>query len=216
MTKTDIYNLKNEKVGTVELPEGVFGVTWKAEVVKQALDAQVANRREPWAAVKDRSQVRGGGRKPWRQKGTGRARHGSTRSPIWVGGGKSHGPTPDRDYHVKLNKKVRRAAIAMVLSKKFADGELMVIDAMRMEAPKTKVFAAALRGLLSMTKQKKNFDILVVPGTEDMGVSRAGRNLPKSKISNPASLNVYDLLNYKHLVIGQGAMDAIAKQYATK
>ena len=90
--KADVYNLNNEVVGTVELPENVFGARWNASLVKQVLDAQLANRRSPWAHVKERSEVRGGGRKPWRQKGTGRARHGSTRSPIWVGGGVSHGP----------------------------------------------------------------------------------------------------------------------------
>src|SRR5262249_16420253 len=99
--KADVYNLDNKVVGTVELPDSVFGVKWNAVVVKQILDAQLANKRAPWAHAKDRSEVRGGGRKPWRQKGTGRARHGSTRSPIWVGGGKAHGPRNERDYSQK-------------------------------------------------------------------------------------------------------------------
>src|SRR5438128_620292 len=139
MPNVDLYNVKREKVGTVELPEAVFGVPWKNAVVKQVLDAQLANRRIPWASAKDRSEVRGGGRKPWRQKGTGRARHGSTRSPIWVGGGKAHGPRPERDYSQKINKKMRRAAIAMVLSKKLTDGELSILDTLTIEAPKTKM-----------------------------------------------------------------------------
>lgn len=216
MAKTDIYNLKREKVGTVELPEGVFGVAWKGAVVKQALTAQMANRRAPWAKVKDRSEVRGGGRKPWRQKGTGRARHGSTRSPIWVGGGKAHGPVADRDYSQKVNKKMRRAAIAMLLSKKLQDGQLSVLDTLALEAPKTKMLAAQLRTFMEMPKTKKNFDVMVVPGAEDKGVARAGRNLPKSKVAAAGSLNVYDLMNYKHLIIDQSAVADIERHYANK
>src|SRR5579862_9363905 len=119
--KADVYNLKDEVVGSVELPENVFGARWNAALIKQVLDSQLANRRSPWAHVKERGEVRGGGKKPWRQKGTGRARHGSTRSPLWVGGGVSHGPSKDRDYSEKVNKKMKRAALFSVLSKKFHD-----------------------------------------------------------------------------------------------
>ncbi len=213
---TDIYNMKREKVGTVELPERVFGVTWKGSLVKQVLDAQMANRRHPWASAKDRSEVRGGGKKPWRQKGTGRARHGSSRSPIWVGGGKAHGPISERNYDQKVNKKVRRAAIAMLLSKKLTDGTLMILDSIALEAPKTKVLAAQLRTFMEMSKTKKNFDVLVVPNVESKDVARAGRNLPKSKISHPASLNVYDLMNYKHVVVDKSAVEEIARTYSVK
>jgi large subunit ribosomal protein L4 len=108
----DVYNLKNEKVGTMELPADIFGARWNASLVKQVLEAQLANRREPWAHTKTRGEVSGGGRKPWRQKGTGKARHGSTRSPIWVGGGVAHGPRNDRDYSQKVNKKMKRAAFS--------------------------------------------------------------------------------------------------------
>src|ERR1700691_279808 len=101
--KTSLYNLKNEIVGQTELPDRIFGAKWSPTLVKQVLEAQSANKRSPWAHAKDRSEVRGGGRKPWRQKGTGRARHGSTRSPLWVGGGKSHGPRNERDYTQKVN-----------------------------------------------------------------------------------------------------------------
>lgn len=211
---TDIYNMKREKVGTVELPEGVFGVTWKGSVVKQVLDAQMANRRQAWANTKDRSEVRGGGKKPWRQKGTGRARHGSTRSPIWIGGGKAHGPIAARNYSQKINKKVRRSAIAMLLSKKLSDGGLLILDSITLEAPKTKVLAAQLRTFMEMPKTKKNFSVLVVPSVESKDVARAGRNLPKSKISHPASLNVYDLMNYKHIVVDKASIDEIARTYS--
>lgn len=214
--KTDLYNVKREKVGTVELPEAVFSVAWRASVVKQVLEAQLANRRAPWASAKDRSEVRGGGRKPWRQKGTGRARHGSTRSPIWVGGGKAHGPITERDYSQKINKKMRRTAIAMILSKRLTDGNLTILDSMKLEAPKTKMLAMQLREFMAMPKTKKNFDVLMIPAMEDKTILRAGRNLPKSKISGAASLNVYDLMNHKNIIIDQTAVDQIAKTYGTK
>jgi len=114
----DVYNLNNEKVGTVELPENVFGAKWSPVLVKQVVDAQRANARDPWAHAKGRGEVRGGGRKPWRQKGTGRARHGSIRSPLWIGGGKAHGPRKERDYSQKVNKKMRRLALFSALSRK--------------------------------------------------------------------------------------------------
>lgn len=211
---TDLYNMKREKVGTVELPDRVFGVAWKSAVVKQALNAQLANRRIPWAKVKDRSEVRGGGKKPWRQKGTGRARHGSTRSPIWVGGGKAHGPNAGRDYSQKVNKKVRRAAIAMLLSKKFADGRLVVLDGMSIEAPKTKMLAAQLREFMSLPKTAKKFDMLVVPAVENKAIIRAGRNLSKTKIAHPGSLNAYDIMNHTHMMLDKGAVQEIVRHFA--
>src|SRR5271170_2228139 len=132
----DVYNLQNEKVGTMELPADVFGARWNETLVKQVLEAQLANRRSPWAHTKTRGEVRGGGRKPWRQKGTGKARHGSTRSPIWVGGGVAHGPRNDRDYSQKVNKKMKQAALFVVLSRKAKDGEVKVFETLSMEAPK--------------------------------------------------------------------------------
>jgi large subunit ribosomal protein L4 len=212
--KADIYNIKHEQTGTVELPDGIFGVSFRPSVVKQVLDAQLSNRRIPWASVKDRSEVRGGGRKPWRQKGTGRARHGSTRSPLWVGGGKAHAPTPERSYEKKVNRKMRRAAIAMVLSKKLKEGALTILDNFSLEEPKTKILANGLRAFFSIPKAKKNFDVLMIPGSESKSVVRAGRNLPKGKVIGPASLNVYDLMNYKNVILESGALQIIAKTYS--
>ncbi|MFH1246507.1 MAG: 50S ribosomal protein L4 [Candidatus Liptonbacteria bacterium] len=212
----DLYNLKHEKVGTVELPDGVFGLHFKNSVVKQVLDAQLANRRIPWAHAKDRSEVRGGGKKPWRQKGTGRARHGSTRSPIWVGGGKAHGPISERSYKVKVNKKMRRTAIAMLLSKKLKDGQLSVLDRLTIDGPKTKMLAAGLRGFLRIPLRKKNFNVLVIPNGEDKAIVRAGRNLPKSKVLGAASLNVYDLMNYQKVILDQSAVNVIVKTYSSE
>ena len=125
---TEVYNLQGQRVGKLELPGNIFGVKWNPVLVHQALLAQLANRRNPWAHAKGRGEVRGGGRKPWRQKGTGRARHGSIRSPLWVGGGKAHGPIKSRDYSQKLNKKMRRLAILSVLSKKAKDGDIKFFD----------------------------------------------------------------------------------------
>jgi large subunit ribosomal protein L4 len=211
--KTDVYNLKNEVVGSVELPSSVFGAKWNETLVKQVLEAQLANARAPWAHVKDRSEVRGGGRKPWRQKGTGRARHGSTRSPIWVGGGKAHGPRNDRDYSQKVNKKMRRVALFAVLSKKAKDGELKVFDALTLDAPKTKVMATALKTVLAPKKGDKRFDVLLVSDNANKNLFRATGNLQKTKTIDAASLNIHDILNHKNLFIDKEAVATIEKHY---
>jgi len=211
--KADVYNLENKVVGTVELPDSVFGAKWNAVLVKQVLDAQLANKRMPWAHAKDRSEVRGGGKKPWRQKGTGRARHGSTRSPIWVGGGKAHGPRNERDYSQKINKKMKRLALFVALSRKAKDGEVKVLDTMTISAPKTKVLAGALNGLLSMKKGAKRYDALLVTANDNKNVFRASSNLEKAKAIDATSLNVFDILNHKNLLIDKGVVETIAKHY---
>jgi len=211
--KADVYNLKNEVVGTVDLPDTVFGTKWNATLVKQVLEAQHANARSPWAHTKNRSEVRGGGRKPWRQKGTGRARHGSTRSPIWVGGGKSHGPRNDRDYSQKVNKKMKRVALFSALSRKAKDGEVKVMDTFVFDAPKTKVLASSLNVLLSMKKGAKRYDALLISEAANKNLFRASSNLQKTKTLDAGSLNVHDILNYKNLLIDKGAALAIAKHY---
>ncbi len=209
----DLYNLKNEKVGTVELPERVFGARWNAVLVKQVLIAQQANARDPWAHAKDRSEVRGGGKKPWRQKGTGRARHGSTRSPLWVGGGKAHGPRNERDYSQKVNKKMKRLALFTVLSRKLADGEVKVFDGLRLEAPKTKALASALAPMLEMKKNMKRYDVLLVPAAGEKNLFRASTNLAKAKTIDAASLNLEDLLNHRHLFLDKEAVALIDRHY---
>lgn len=211
--KADLYNLKNEKVGTAELPANVFNVPWNPVAVKQVLLAQLANKRRPWAHAKFRGEVRGGGKKPWRQKGTGRARHGSTRSPLWIGGGKSHGPRSDRDYSQKANKKVRRLALFSVLSKKFAEGDLRVFDALTISEPKTRAVYGDLRALVGASKRSKKLDVLLIPPAGEKNLVRAARNLVKTKVENPGSLNVYDVLNYKHVFIDQKAVGEVAAHY---
>jgi large subunit ribosomal protein L4 len=210
--KADVYNLENEVVGTVELPEKVFGAKWSPTLVKQVLEAQRANARSPWAHAKDRSEVRGGGAKPWRQKGTGRARHGSTRSPIWVGGGKSHGPRNERDYTQKVNKKMKRVALFSVLSRKAKDGEVKVFESLAVE-PKTKMLASTLSMILSMKKGAKRYDVLLISEAANKNLFRASSNLQKAKTIDAASLNVLDILNHKNLFIDKNAVEVIGKHY---
>lgn len=198
--KTDVYNLKGDKVGDMELNEKIFARDWNPDLVHQVLLAQQANRRQPWAHAKTRGEVRGGGKKPWRQKGTGRARHGSTRSPIWVGGGTTHGPRNERDYTQKVNKKMLRVAIYSVLSKKLADKELRVVDVFNFDKPKTKLMHQVMKGFLPA---------LVVSSTDNKIVHRVTRNIQKAKSINGASVNVVDLLKYKNILIEQKAVAEI-------
>ena len=209
----DVYNLKNEKVGTVTLPDSVFGAKWNATLVKQVLTAQDANARDPWAHAKGRGEVRGGGKKPWRQKGTGRARHGSIRSPLWRGGGKAHGPTKDRDYSQKVNKKMKRLVLFSVLSRKVKDGEVKIFENFALSAPKTKILASTLNDILNMKKGVKKYDLLLVPEGENKGLSRASSNLQKAMALPATALNVHDVLNHKNIFLEQSAVAVIEKHY---
>lgn len=210
-----LYTLTSaDPTGTVTLPDGVFNVEWKPALVKQVLVAQQANARSPWAHAKNRGEVAGSGKKPWQQKGTGRARHGSRRSPIWVGGGASHGPRNDRDYSQKVNTKMRQTAIKSILSKRLADNEIKIMNDFAMSEPKTKELFAKLASFLSLAPRAKKVDVLIVRNPEDTTVTRIGRNLVKTKIVSPVSLNVYDLLNYKTILVDQNALATIAERYS--
>lgn len=210
--KIDVYNIENKVVGTMEIPKGLFGERWRPALVSQVLTAIRANSRRPWAHAKGRGEVRGGGRKPWRQKGTGRARHGSSRSPLWVGGGKSHGPSKERDYSQKINKKMNRIAIFSALGKKFHTGEVKIVEGLAPREPKTKLLASMLRTLTSVPKTKK-FDALLVPAAEGKTAFRAAQNLPKVKAVHPSGLNVYDLMNYKRIFIDKEAVSFLTRHY---
>lgn len=210
--KINVYNLENKVVGEIELPDKVFGEKWRPALVAQVLRAQLANRRKPWAHAKTRAEVRGGGRKPWQQKGTGHARHGSIRSPLWVGGGKAHGPTKERDYSQKINKKMKKTALFSVLSKKLKDAELKVFNSLEPEAPKTKIFAGVLGKILDFNRKKK-YDALFIAGRESKNIMRASANLPKAKAVRANSLNVYDTLNYKNIFVEKEAVEEISKHY---
>ena len=213
---TNVYNLKNEKTGTIELPDKIFAAKWNAVLVKQVLDAQAANGHEPWAHTKNRSEVSGGGRKPWRQKGTGRARHGSTRSPIWVGGGKAHGPRNDRDYTQKVNKKMKRLALFATLSKKMKDGELFIFEDFTVVAPKTKVLAESCVAFWPWERRQSvlmycSFRRRPVARMRICSVHRQIYRKPRR--STQRRSNIYDILNYKNIFIDKEAAQVIEKHY---
>ena len=190
--------MEGKQVGELELNDAIFGVKVNEDLMHKVVVSQLANRRQGTAAVKNRSAVRGGGRKPWRQKGTGRARHGSTRSPIWVGGGVVFGPTP-RSYSYRLPKKARRAALKSALSAKAAAGNILVLDQLSVEQPKTKV-------MVNMFKALEAKKPLVVTAEWDSNVELSTRNIPGAVVAKPAGLNVYDILNSQELIITKDAL----------
>ncbi len=207
----DIFNVQNSRVGTMDLPERIFGVKWNPELVHQVLITQLANRRQPWAHTKRRGEVRGGGRKPWRQKGTGRARHGSIRSPLWKGGGVTFGPTKEKIFAKKINKKMRRLAIFSILSKKIQDNELKIIDkfdkvlASEGNLRKTKEWQKILKNLVDLRSR-----VLLIPAALN-NIHQAVKNIKKVDAINSQSLNVYDLLKAKNIILEKEAVKEIEK-----
>lgn len=198
-----VYNQQGEKTGMVHMPEGVFGVKWNADLVHQVVTSMRANMRTTIADARERWEVRGGGRKPWRQKGTGRARHGSIRSPLWKGGGVTHGPTADRNFKKKVNKKMAKAALYAVLSAKARDGEVVVMDDMKFEEPKTKHPAKVFRQLSrqeELGKMTRSNGVLVVLPAWDEGTVRALRNLPYVGIDQAKNLNALEVLQYRYVL----------------
>ena len=208
--KVDIYNQQNNKVGTIDLPEKIFGVKWNPQLVHQALVAQLANRRLPWAHTKDRGEVSGGGRKPWRQKGTGRARHGSIRSPLWKGGGVTFGPRKERKFTKKINKKMKRLAIFSILSKKIKDNELKVVDKFDVTTKKTKEYYKMLKNLVNLRSKT-----LLIPSSTN-NIHKLIANIKNVDAISPQSLNVYDLLRNKNIILEKEAIKEIEKHYFKK
>lgn len=216
--KTDLYNQNGEIIGDVDLPETIFNLRVNPDLIHRVLVAQMANSRHPYAHTKDRGEVRGGGRKPWRQKGTGRARHGSSRSPIWVGGGVTFGPRKERNFYQKVNKKTKRKALFMVLSGKIRDKELMVLDSLKFEELKTKTAASAIKALSAKLdgykeSRRKPDSILVVTPELDKDVNRATNNLPFVSVLSADSLNIKDLLEKKYLILLKDAVPVIEKTF---
>lgn len=201
-----IYSVEGKDAGSVELPESVFGAAWNPDMVHEVVTGMQANARAGTAHTKDRSEVRGGGRKPWKQKGTGRARHGSRRSPIWAGGGVAHGPRNEKDYSVKINKKVRAKALASVLSKKFTDNEVIFVEALMMPEPKTKTAKAVLTSLATAAGQaqlatkRKNAAVVVLSG-RDIATEKSFRNFGHIEVVQAKDINPVDLLTYKYVVV---------------
>ncbi|MDX1607647.1 MAG: 50S ribosomal protein L4 [Candidatus Spechtbacterales bacterium] len=207
--KVDIYNKTGKKEGSQDLPGEIFGLDANDALVYQVFTVKLANRRRPYAHTKTRADKRGGGRKPWRQKGTGRARHGSIRSPLWRGGGVTFGPRNDRAYGKKINKKMNKKAIATVLSSKAKAGNVYVVKAFDWKELKTK------KGVSLLGKMKVDGASIIVYGTkEDDGYQRVFNNIPGVKPVNIDRINIVDLLNNKVCVFSQSALDKLVKQYA--
>ena len=207
MANVSVYNTDGQEVGKIDLNDAVFGVEVNEHLVHMAVVAQLANKRQGTQKAKTRSEVSGGGRKPWRQKGTGHARQGSTRSPQWTGGGVVFAPQP-RDYSFKLNKKEKRAALQSALTGHVSEGSLIVVDELKFEEIKTRKFAQVLENL------KVDGKALVVLGDLDQNVILSARNLPAVKTAQTSELNVYDVLNAKTLVLTKDAVAKIEEVYA--
>jgi len=206
--KIDVYNQKGEKTGTALLPKDVFGVSENPDLIYQAVLFLTANRRKATAKVKDRSEVRGGGRKPWRQKGTGRSRHGSRRSPLWKGGGVTFGPVKDKVFKKKINKKMRRKALFMALSSKAKNNLLILLDKIKLENPKTKEISEILKKLPC----KENKSLLVLPAI-DKNIIIAARNISKIRTIQARDLNLLDLLSFKYLIMPKEAIGVIKETF---
>lgn len=210
MAEVTLYSMDGAKAGMLTLSDALFAVKPKVGVIHQVIVAQEANARVAIAHTKDRSEVRGGGKKPWKQKGTGRARHGSSRSPIWVGGGVTFGPRNDRNFSLKINKATRRTALAMVLSDKVASGAFVAVDQFVFPEGKTKL-AAAMRKALPGGEKKAL--IVLAPGEETLG--RAARNLADTTVIRAGSLNVRDIAKFPTLIVSKAGVAAITDTFGS-
>ena len=207
MLKTNVYDMSGKLVGEIELSEAVFGIDPNGAAVHEAVKNHLANKRQGTQSALTRAEVSGGGRKPWRQKGTGRARQGSTRAPQWTHGGIVFAPKP-RSYSFGMNKKAKRLALKSVLSAKVAESNLVVIDAIKMDAPKTSEFAKFLKTVGCDTKT------LVVTAAVDANVVKSGRNIPGCEVTFANLLNTYDVLNANKLVVDKAALQKIEEVFA--
>ena len=206
MANVSVYNMEGKEVGTMELNDAVFGVEVNEHLVHMAVVAQLANKRQGTQKAKTRSEVSGGGRKPWRQKGTGHARQGSTRSPQWTGGGMVFAPTP-RDYTITLNKKEKRAALKSALTSRVNENKFVVVDELKFDEIKTKNFKAVMNNL-------KVSKALVVLADNDQNTVLSARNIPEVKTSLVNAINVYDILKYNTVVATKAAVASIEEVYA--
>jgi large subunit ribosomal protein L4 len=209
--KYEVFDVKGKKTGEVLLPKEIFGVEMNYDLVHQAVYVQTANRREPWAHAKDRSEVRGGGKKPWRQKGTGRARHGSSRSPIWRKGGATFGPRNEKNFQKSITKKMKTKALFMVLSDKAKRNNILIIDEFKIEKPKTKEFTAILNNF----PQKDFSNLLILPAKND-ATYKSARNVKKVGVIEARNLNVVDLLSYRNLILPKNSIKAIKDTFLKK
>ncbi|PXV90129.1 LSU ribosomal protein L4P [Lachnotalea glycerini] len=206
MANVSVYNMEGKEVGTMELSDAVFGVEVNEHLVHMAVVHQLANKRQGTQKAKTRSEVSGGGRKPWRQKGTGHARQGSTRSPQWTGGGVVFAPTP-RDYSFKMNKKERRIALQSALTSRVKENKLIVVDEIKIDEIKTKKFQAVMDNL-------KVSKALVVLNENDKNVVLSAKNIPSIQTALTNTINVYDILKYNTVILTKAAVATIEEVYA--
>ncbi|TSC95663.1 MAG: LSU ribosomal protein L4P [Parcubacteria group bacterium Athens1014_10] len=209
--KAKIYNQEGKETGEQELNPDIFGLKVKSELIHQAMVAQLANLRQPWAHVKTKGEVSGGGKKPWKQKGTGRARAGSIRSPLWRGGGAIFGPRKEKNYKQKVNKKVRKQALLMCLSDKVNTHKLILVDKLELPEIKTKKMAEILEKLPS----KKN-KTLIILNKDNKNVIQSSKNIPFVKSVFANNLNIMDLLNYKYVLLPLKGLELLEKTYLPK
>jgi large subunit ribosomal protein L4 len=206
--KMKLYNQEGTVVGDVELPSAIFEVSVNPDVIHQVIVAQEANARVALAHTKTRGEVRGGGKKPWRQKGTGRARHGSIRSPLWVGGGITFGPRSNRNFSQKVNQKMKRKALKMALSDKASSDAMVILDQLTIDAPKSKTAAS----LLAKLPTKGGTTLVVLPDSNS-NVIKSFRNIPTVKTIRADSLNVGDLLTYQYVLLPKASLTVVEKIY---
>ncbi|MDO5408370.1 MAG: 50S ribosomal protein L4 [Eubacteriales bacterium] len=206
MANVSVYNMEGNEVGKIDLSDAVFGVEVNEHLVHMAVVAQLANKRQGTQKAKTRSEVSGGGRKPWRQKGTGHARQGSTRAPQWTGGGVVFAPTP-RDYTIRLNKKEKRAALKSALTSRVLENKFIVVDELKLDEIKTKKFQTVLNNL-------KVNKALVVIGEDSENVAKSAKNIPSVKTAYVNTINVYDILKYNTVVATKAAVANIEEVYA--
>ena len=205
-----VYSQKGAATGKISLPEGIFGLPWNADLVHEVVRLMNSNSRTNVAHTKTRGEVRGGGKKPWKQKGTGRARHGSTRSPIWVGGGVAHGPRNDKNFSRKINKKARTKALFTILSKKFKDGEILFVDNVSMATPKSKdaknvlVSLSKIKGFEKLSTKYENAAIIAMDRKVD-AVEKSFRNFGNVSVEEFRNINPVNVLNHTFLIVANPA-----------
>jgi large subunit ribosomal protein L4 len=201
-----IYNQKGQEAGKIKLSESVFGVSWNADLVHQVVTSMMSSARHPIAHTKTRGEVSGGGKKPWQQKGTGRARHGSTRSPIWVGGGIAHGPRNDKNFDRKVNKKARSKALYAILSKKLKDGEILFVDSLNFSKPQAKdakevmISFSKIKGFEKFSTKPKNVALIALD-KKTAEVTKSFQNFGNISVEELRTINPVSLMNHKYLVI---------------
>ncbi len=204
--ETTVYNTKGKEVGKVKLPENVFGLGWNADLVHQVVTSIESSQRTNVAHTKTRGEVSGGGKKPWQQKGTGRARHGSTRSPIWRHGGITHGPRNDKDFDRKVNKKMKAKALYTILSAKYKNGQILFVDDLTMKAPKTKEAVSVMQsfskvnGYKDILSKKRNSAYIAL-SSKDASTEKSFANLNNLVVDEIRNINPVDLMKYKYVVI---------------